>query len=491
VGQVKIRTVGTGNVPEPLPRGRFGWDIWITLFFIAGLLLASVMVFRSHVAKDQLLLLARGWKFAYGGEWVFLGMPMSGGGFVPGGLTSLLVGLPLLAWPDPRAAALLVMVSHVVAYLLLDRVVGQVLGSSERRVFALFYWLSPWRLFHSAFLWTPNLMVVLGALHFWTIYELRGKPRFWFSVAHVLVLGAAVQIHPSALLLLVVSAVLLFRGFFRINLAGLGLATILTAVSLLPWGAVVFRDPGLLPLRGDRPRRLSQPLLGAVRGVLYWVRYSSLYVSGTIRCLDFSGFVGERAWQAVRPFQYWLLSALGGISLILPTWVNYRFWRRAARRWLVWRKPGGTARVWLEGVVRWTFLAAVVVFLFSPTTIMSWQVLGLLHATVILTVMHLGVLLRSRRQRVARWAVRAYAIASVGLSIAVAFGGPLYRSWGDRCGYLNAMFPPLRSDHRMLDDLDLRDNPQLQVNEPDGWWPYVLEEGSVSERRELEPGERP
>jgi hypothetical protein len=54
------------------------------------------MVFRSQVEGDTLNMLARGWRFAFAGEWLQYGLPTSAGGKSPGGLLSLLVGLPLL-----------------------------------------------------------------------------------------------------------------------------------------------------------------------------------------------------------------------------------------------------------------------------------------------------------------------------------------------------------------------------------------------------------
>jgi hypothetical protein len=50
------------------------------------------------------------------------GNPLSTGGHEPGALTSLLVGLPLLVWRDYRAPVVAIVLGHVLAYFLLDRV---------------------------------------------------------------------------------------------------------------------------------------------------------------------------------------------------------------------------------------------------------------------------------------------------------------------------------------------------------------------------------
>ena len=68
-------------------------SVW--LLFALGLGISLAMVARSQVAGDQLNLLARGWLLAEEGRFIPYGNPMSTGGKAPGGVTTLLVGLPL------------------------------------------------------------------------------------------------------------------------------------------------------------------------------------------------------------------------------------------------------------------------------------------------------------------------------------------------------------------------------------------------------------
>ena len=124
-------------------------DIWWCGLFVLGLILSVIMVVRVGVGYDAADLLARGWLLAEKGIWVPLGNPVTGGGYVPGGLTSLLVGAPLTVWMDHRAPIILVLLFHVAAYLILDRLVAQTLGRRARIAFAILYWLNPWRLYQS------------------------------------------------------------------------------------------------------------------------------------------------------------------------------------------------------------------------------------------------------------------------------------------------------------------------------------------------------
>src|ERR1044072_176041 len=103
---------------------RAATDLAVWAIFAAGLALSAVMVARSQVGGDQLNLLAP-------------------------------------VWRDFRAPAVVVLAFHVLAFLVLDRSLCRVLSPGERVLLAVFYWLSPWRLYHSGFLWNPNYLLLL------------------------------------------------------------------------------------------------------------------------------------------------------------------------------------------------------------------------------------------------------------------------------------------------------------------------------------------
>ncbi|HSN85483.1 MAG TPA: hypothetical protein VL025_01945, partial [Thermoanaerobaculia bacterium] len=157
-------------------------QVWA--LFAIGLAISLWMVARSQVAGDQLNLLARGWLLDEEGTWISYGNPMSTGGKAPGGITSVLVGLPLFLWKDHRAATLLVLLFHVSGYLILDGTLKRIIAPRERVLFSLLYWLNPWRLYFSAFLWNPNYLFLFGALHLWSCLVQRERARFWPSFLH-------------------------------------------------------------------------------------------------------------------------------------------------------------------------------------------------------------------------------------------------------------------------------------------------------------------
>ncbi|MEA2561960.1 MAG: hypothetical protein QOH06_3464 [Acidobacteriota bacterium] len=445
-------------------------------FFALGLAISLFMVARSQVGGDQLNLLGRGWLLADEGHWISYGNPMSTGGKAPGGITSLLVGIPLMVWRDHRAPTLVILLCHVLAYLILDRTLRRVFGPRERVLFSVLYWLNPWRMYFSAFLWNPNYLFLFGAVHLWTCWTQRERARFVPSFLLGAGLLLAFQIHASFLLLAVASIFLWWRGYFKPHWTGGILGAVLAALPLVPWVLDLMRQPAILTEadKGFLGRGLLYvfPLL---RGIIYWFRYSSLAASEKMLRFDFGDFLDPEAGARLGAQVSTVASVLLPLTLVLPLLANIRLWRRN------WRKKlpaGASDRTWLKGYVQWTFVAAVVVFSLSPTTIMMWQALIVLHAAVLPLVLWAGVLGRSRHAgRVSRglWiGLWVYTAAEIFLLLLIPLGSTHYRCAGHDGS--DSFGLALRHDHRMLHELHIHATCPLPVNRTDGWWPDVLPE---------------
>src|SRR5260370_19999271 len=191
------------------------------------------MVARSQVGGDQLNLLARGWLLATRGQMVWFGNPLSTGGRAPGGIPTLLVGLPLLVWRDPRGATAAGALCHLAAFLVLDRTLARIVSPRERLAFVILYWLSPWQLYFGTFLWNPNYLFLGGAVHLATAWRLRGAPDLGASLLHTVALVLGMQIHPSFLLLAAASALLWWRRYLRPHARGAALGAALGALPLV------------------------------------------------------------------------------------------------------------------------------------------------------------------------------------------------------------------------------------------------------------------
>ncbi|MBV8201478.1 MAG: hypothetical protein JOZ15_12720 [Acidobacteria bacterium] len=469
--------------------------IWTA--FAAGVLLAALMVARSQVGGDQLNLLARGWLLAVRRQMVWFGNPLSTGGKAPGGVTSLLVGLPLMLWRDHRAATALVALCHVAAYLVLDRTLARIVTPWERLTFVILYWLSPWQLYFGTFLWNPNYLFLGGALHLATSWRLRHGPRFAASLLHAATLALSLQIHPSFLLLAAASALLWWRGYLRPHAGGLALGAALGALPLLPWAWEVIAHPLLLAEvhKGFPGRGLVYSL---PRGVLYWLRYSSLSLAGRSGLFDFTEALGAAADRVLRPAFRALTEGVGPATVALPLLANLWLWRRwrrraARQRALAGSHPASAAdpagsgerlaralrlprlpetapdRAWLQGYAVLTFLAAAAVYALSPTTMMYWQGLCLFHAAVLPLTLYAGLLLRSRLAARVLAGAAAYAVLELSLVLGIAFGTPDFR-----CRGLETVVFPLLGDSPMFHDLHVQDTCPWPLGDPHGWWPDVL-----------------
>jgi len=449
--------------PSARSAPRLVWSV-----FALGLLLSIFLLVRSQSAGDQLNLLARGWLWAAKGQFLPYGNPMSTGGKAPGGLTTFLVGLPLFAWRDHRAPTVVILLFHTLGFLLLDRTLRRILAPHERVLFAVLFWLNPWRLYFSAFLWNPNYLFLFGAVHLWSCLGQRERPRFLLSFLQAAAMVLAFQIHASFLLLAVASVLLWWRRYFKVHWTGAVTGAALGALTLVPWYLAVRADPALVTSASKGfPGRGLLYVFPLLRGLLYWLRYSSLYVSDRISAFDFTDLLGADPWlgrilmAAVR--------VLLPLTLLFPLLANRRLWRRIRPCWRRRLPPEASGRAWLQGYVLWSFAAAVAVFSLSPTTIMYWQGVTVFHAAVLPVVLWAGALWRSRRAALVGKSVLAWAAVSVLLAVSMALGSPQFR-----CHGRNAMTFPLAHHSPMFEELGIQQTCPWPLDRPGGWWPDVL-----------------
>jgi hypothetical protein len=443
--------------------------VWAS--FALGLVLSAILVARSQVAGDQLNLLARGWLLLSEGRWISYGNPMSTGGKTPGGLTSLLVGLPFFLWRDHRAATLVVLAFHILAWLILDGTLKRRLSPRERLLFAVLYWLNPWRLYFSGFLWNPNYLFLFGALHLWSCLAQRDRARFWPSFVLGAALVVAFQIHASVVLLVAASALLWLRGYFKPHWLGGIAGAALAALPLIPFVLDLQKNPVLVTEADKgfvgRGLLLVFPLL---RGLSYWLRYASLHLPGKAARFDFSGLLGSDLWLG--PGLTWISQVPLALTVLIPIAANVWMWRRNRHRVRRRFPPEASDRVWLHGYVVWCFAAAVIVYCLAPTTVMYWQAVLLFHACVLPLVFWAGALWRSRHAfRITR-GVTLWATLGVLLTLALAFGGPQYR-----CGGRDDLHFPLASHSPMFEELHIQQTCPWPLDQPVTWWPDVLPKG--------------
>ncbi len=453
-------------------------DLLRRLAVALGLLVSVVMVARSQAGGDQLNLLARGWLLAERGELIPYGNPLSSGGDGPGIATTLLVGAPLFAWSDHRAPVVLLWLLHLAAWALLDGRLRAVLTPWERAAFAVVYWLNPWRLEASAFLWNPNFLYFAGALHLATAFDQRERPRFGASFLHLSALGVGAQLHPAMLLLIVASLLLWQRGVVKVHWGGVAAGVFVILLMLVPWWRAVAAEPALVAAGEGFPFRgliWFQPLL---KGLSYWLRYPSLLINKQSAIFDFTALLGAGADRVLTPLAKGLVGIAGVTTMFAVLVANIDFFRRrfaAGVRSAFARPPratGSDPRRFVEDYAFWCFVAAVVVFAAAPTTPQSWQSVPFFQAAVVPVVFWLGRKLDAPAHgSAARRCLVAAAAAALAVHLALAAGGPNFR-----CGGRGGVAFPLRATSAMFDDLGLQRTCPWPLDVPNAWWPDVLPE---------------
>jgi len=425
---------GVASPPGVDVRERPGDRPWILATraaVAAGLALTVLAVARAQSGGDQFYLLARGWMFAFGGWWVPFGLHTSSGGFSPGGLTSLFAGLPLWVWADHRALGAFVALGHAVAGVLMWRTCRRALSARGLFLLVVLWWLNPWRLYHSAFAWNSSWMFLVGAVHLATSRATARRPSFAATFVHVAVVGLAVQLHNSFLILVLASIAMTFRRVLRPHVGGILAGGAFAAATLVPWAQLVAVHPELLPVGGHgflgRGLLYGFPL---IRGLGYLVRYSSLALGRQATRFDFTSALGATADRVLTPVADGVV-LVGGIATALVALVAFaRWWRRAPRPVFGALPPDASERDWLVAYSRWTLIGALAAFALSPTTIMLWQGFIVFHAAVLPTVLFGEALLRSRRRVAARRGAVAWTAATLAVSLGLALAGPMYRRGG-------------------------------------------------------------
>ena len=453
-----------------------GRTVWWVLFLI-GLALSLTMVLRSRFDGDQFNMLARGWTLAFAGEWLQYGMPTSAGGMSPGGLQSLIVGLPLMVWADGRAPTLLLWLMGVASYLLLDRTVGRSLGPRGRLLFALFYWLNPWRMHYTSILWNSSYMFFFGAVHAWCAVAMRHGRRFWPSLLMVLSVGLGLELHTAALALAFASVLLWWRGVIRVDWWGVAVGCVLVVASVVPWFAAVAARPELLPGGPGFPFRNLVLVLPLLRGLIYLLRYSSLALPDRVYDLDL--VPDGTADDALSAVLHVALVGLGWVTFLLPVIAYRRFLRAPRVHFRRQQSPFGR-RAWLRQYVLWTLVGAVVAFAISPTSVMFWQGFSVFHVAVVPTVLFVQALLRARRAVAGRWVVGAAVATVVGVTALICWSSPMFRRPGPvrtaASGTEATFVRRLSADHPMFHDLGLHDRCGLVIVGDGGWMPDLWRE---------------
>lgn len=351
---------------------------WIVL--VVGLAMQLWLWTRAvWIYGDQLELYSLGLALARDGRLLAFGKLSTGDYFIPGVLLELLVGLPLLAWLDYRSPTLVLVALHLAAALLLSRTLSRDFGWRLATIYLVIFWLSPWRLYHSGFLWETNYLLLPAALHLWSARALSQRAAAWPSavLAGTLVLSA--QLHGSFVILLLAALFLAFRRRIHLHAGGALVGAGLAAVALIPTLLALLTN-GEAPPRPAAPADLLTRLNSLQKAFFYWFRLGSLDVGRRFRQSLFCHAPGggdaspdPGLCHLVQVTEVLALASVA-VSLAAGWWLLREASASPAERDR--RSPGR----WHRDYALATFVAVLVSALFCPVLLQGWHVLIALPA---------------------------------------------------------------------------------------------------------------
>lgn len=373
------------------------------------------------VYRDQLELYTLGMDLVRDGRLAPFGKLMTGDFPLPGGLLQLLVGLPLLVWRDLRSPTLLLVAVHLAAGWLLARVAARRYGWRAAALFLAVCWLSPWRLYHSGFLWEASYLLLPAALHLWACDALDRQPR---RAAPSLVLGltlaATAQVHGSVLILLFATAWLAWRRRVRLHLAATGAGLVLGSVTL--WPTLLALLQGAVP-----PPSTAEPLgllaraNSVEKAVVYWLRLGSLDVGRRFRQTIFCEAPGVEG--VAQPFACGLTRLTEVVALLSVLAALAASW------WLLRRRhPAGAEpppHPWARSYCRVMLTSCLAAALISPVLIQGWHVLIALPAACLPVALWTAARWPTARPWL-RWAMALFLLWRLPAAAVLGLGHPMY-----------------------------------------------------------------
>jgi hypothetical protein len=372
---------------------------------------------------DQVDLLAPGLVLVARGELLPVSKTTSGGGLLPGPVLQSLVGLPLALWFDYRAASAVIGLFHLVAGVLVWRAVAGVAGERLAAWCLALFWLSPWRLYHSAHVWEPGYVLLPAAAHLWACERLRTTARIWPSFLLGLIVTLGVQLHLSIAILAALSGVLVWQRRIHVRPASAVAGAVLGLVPALP--ALAAWLGGRPPLAGV-PASLEglglfERLYQLGRGQLYWIRFGSPEIGRRLRQTSF--WPDSPAYETVQQaLEGWLIVALSAACVACVAVTTVAWWSMLRRR-----TSSDGDRGFLFGYARITWFVMLLAAFFSPVTPQGWHLLVVLPAACLPVAAWVESAFASPQPWWRRSAASALVVLPIPVIVLIGLGHPIYR----------------------------------------------------------------
>jgi 4-amino-4-deoxy-L-arabinose transferase-like glycosyltransferase len=305
-------------------------------------------------------------------------------GNVPGSLSTMVVGVPLVLWDSPWSPMLVIITCNIMALFLFDKVVKQVFDEPARLLFLVLFWLSPWFLYQHM-LYNLAYLFFCSALHFYTAFHLREKSSFWLTFGHVVSVGLVMQLHYSWPLLVMVSGYLFVRGVIKINYWGVLAGFLVLAATLVPYALEVLstNSEAVSPEEFSKQRYIGWGFVHVypvVKALLYWVRYSSfLFTEKLINGATFDWITSSELLRLSVMYAYrCLLYGVGLWTLFYSFRANWYLFKRVKGFW--WHRLGHKNldnEQWLLLYIAASAVAILISAGLSPTVFGYWHLIML------------------------------------------------------------------------------------------------------------------
>ena len=394
---------------------------------LCGLALQIALVLRSWIGGDQIHMLGLGWQFARTGHLEPFSKMMSGAGANPGVLLQVLVGAPLALLPHFRSPLALIVLFDLVALALLWSLLRRALGERFAMIYIGLYWLSPWRLYHSSFLWEPQYLFLPAAVHLWSCWKLREEARLIPSAFLAASIVLALQLHNSFAILLFSTIVLAVRGRIRLHAGGVALGILFGSITLLP--TIVAVIGGTLPAARESQGYFGWGLLHiypVLKGLLYWPRLGSLDVGIPLAQTLYLESAAEHPVMSIVARAMQVAAVATIIPAVLASWWYFRTLIRGRET----PPPVATGKEitfeWFREYALATLVALLVAAALSPIVLQGWQVIIAMHAALLPIVFWLDARAAPDDRRLA-WIGPAVAVIAIGMMMTIGTGNRIFR----------------------------------------------------------------
>ena len=306
------------------------------IILILGTVQGLIYATTHKLLWDQKQLLTKGILASHLHIWQHYGNKVTGGGYVPGSLTTALMGFPLVIWDNPFSIHLTIALIHLLSLYLLNDALKEYLSPAQRFFFICVFWLTPWRA-SKMVIWNPSFLILGTALHFWTAVKMSQKKSGLYSFLHVVAIMYAFQLHTSAVLLGIISLYLWLRKQIKVSWFGAVSGIFLSLLSLVPYYLEMKNNPQLAPIIDEFKKdyfygRGFVYVLPLLKGLSYWPRYVSFFFPSYIfKHLDFAWITDANMRQIIRSIFLGVANIIGALTFGVSIWAIYNFVKNVIR----------------------------------------------------------------------------------------------------------------------------------------------------------------